>query len=534
VQCDGPNLNGSRTLDIKCWQVALATIFEPGEVSALEVLLDRLNLHRAGRSVLKQVSWRVGAGERWLVLGASGAGKTQLLKIVAGDVWPDEAPQPSRRYRARRQWHDQPADIRDEIAWLGPERQDRYERYGWNKPALDVVGTGLHRTDIPLNPLTARQRETCMALLRAAGIARLAQRRFLTLSYGERRLVLLARVLAWRAAVLILDEVATGLDTRNRQRLFRLLRSRRLHGTTWICSAHRAEDIPPGATHLLWLEAGCVRFVGALTRPRLRAALTAARKEKTAPLVMGRAAAKPRPQRQQARKPAAVTRPYITLRNATVWIDEKRVLQQLDLTVGRGDCWVVHGANGSGKSTLLRTLYGDHTVASEGFIRRAGIVPGVPLDHFRARTGLVAPHLQTDYPRDLTVLDTVVSGLHSSIGLNFRATPGECRRARAALGALQMEAFAERTLAQMSYGQVRRILFARALVTRPRLLLLDEAFTGLNGLLRTELLAWLEGQIDAGVTVVMATHYRSEWPRNASHELMLSRGRVAYAGKLRA
>jgi molybdate transport system ATP-binding protein len=97
-----------------------------------------------------------------------------------------------------------------------------------------------------------------------------------------------------------------------------------------------------------------------------------------------------------------------------------------------------------------------------------------------------------------------------------------------------MEAFAERTLAQMSYGQVRRILFARALVTRPRLLLLDEAFTGLNGLLRTELLAWLEGQIDAGVTVVMATHYRSEWPRNASHELMLSRGRVAYAGKLRA
>ncbi len=85
----------------------------------------------------------------------------------------------------------------------------------------------------------------------------------------------------------------------------------------------------------------------------------------------------------------------------------------------------------------------------------------------------------------------------------------------------------------MSYGQVRRILFARALVTRPRLLLLDEAFTGLNGPLRTELLAWLEAQIDAGVTVVMATHYRSEWPRNASHELMLSRGRVTYAGKLR-
>ncbi len=80
---------------------------------------------------------------------------------------------------------------------------------------------------------------------------------------------------------------------------------------------------------------------------------------------------------------------------------------------------------------------------------------------------------------------------------------------------------------------MRRILFARALVTRPRLLLLDEAFTGLNAPLRAELLAWLEGRIEAGVTVVMATHYRSEWPRNASHELMLSRGRAIYAGKLR-
>jgi ABC-type molybdenum transport system ATPase subunit/photorepair protein PhrA len=86
----------------------------------------------------------------------------------------------------------------------------------------------------------------------------------------------------------------------------------------------------------------------------------------------------------------------------------------------------------------------------------------------------------------------------------------------------------------MSYGQVRRILFARAFVTRPRLLLLDEAFTGLNAPLRTELLAWLEARVDAGVTVVMATHYRSEWPRNATHELMLSRGRVVHAGPLRA
>jgi molybdate transport system ATP-binding protein len=442
---------------------------------------------------------------------------------VAGDVWPDEAAAPVRRYRWQGQWHDQPADVRDEIAWLGPERQDRYERYGWNFTALDVVGTGLARTDIPPGRLSAADRTTCRALLRRAGILRLAQRRFLTLSYGERRLVLLARTLAWRAALLLLDEVATGLDSANRERLYRLLGARALRGTGWICSAHREEDIPPGATHLLWLAGGRVRHAGRLTPRRLRAALADAQQVQ---------AAKPRP--RVARKPRPTAKPIVALSHANVWIDGKRVLSDIDLVVGRGECWVLHGANGSGKSTLLRTIYGDHGVASDGRIVRAGVVPGVPLDDFRARTGLVAPHLQTDYPRHYSVLDTVVSGLHSSIGLNFRATPAEQRRARAALRSLAMESFADRTLAQMSYGQVRRILFARAFVTRPRLLLLDEAFTGLNAPLRTELLAWLEARVDAGVTVVMATHYRSEWPRNATHELMLSRGRVVHAGPLRA
>src|SRR5687767_4076973 len=109
----------------------------------MEILLDRLDLHRGARHVLRSLNWIVRAGERWVLAGASGAGKTQLLKVVAGDVWPDDSGHPARRYFLDGQWHQQPADVRDELAWLGPERQDRYERYGWNFPAIEVVGTGL-------------------------------------------------------------------------------------------------------------------------------------------------------------------------------------------------------------------------------------------------------------------------------------------------------------------------------------------------------------------------------------------------------
>ncbi len=491
----------------------------------MEIVLDRLRLHRGGRLILDEVSWHIGQAQRWLVLGASGAGKTQLLKVVAGDVWPDAANGASRRYRLAGQWHEEPVEAREEIVWLGPERQDRYERYGWNYPVLEVVGTGLYRTDIPLHRLSAGDRAKCLTFLRRAGCERLARRRFLTLSYGERRLVLLARALAWRASVLLLDEVATGLDEANRARLYRVLGATSARHMTWICSAHRREDIPPGATHLLWLHAGRVGYAGPMRPLRLRAALAAATAEqaKTRP--------GPRRVRGGARRPP---RALIEITAAGVYADGKRLLRDVNLTVRRGECWVVHGANGAGKSTLLRTLYGDHGVATGGTIKRAWQGPGIPLDDFRARTGLIAPHLQTDYPRHYSVLDTVVSGLHSSIGLNLRATGNEQRRARAALAALGMRQFADRPLAELSYGQVRRVLFARAFVLRPRLLLLDEPFTGLGAPLRAELLAWLEGRIAAGVTVFMATHYRAEWPRNATHELQLSRGAVVRAVKLRA
>ena len=229
----------------------------------------------------------------------------------------------------------------------------------------------------------------------------------------------------------------------------------------------------------------------------------------------------------------SAVRPVIEMHNASVWEDGKRLLTDIDLVIKRGNCWVVHGANGSGKSTLLRTLYGERAVASDGVIRRAGMAPGVPLAQFRARTGLIAPHLQTDYPRYYSAIDTVASGLHSSIGLNYHSTAAERRRALASLHQFDLQAVAQRPLTDLSYGQVRRVLFARAAVLRPNLLLLDEPFTGLNAPVRVALQQWLDGQIAKGVTVLLATHYRSEWPRHASHELMLSRGRVSYAGTIR-
>src|SRR5438552_5221095 len=94
---------------------------------------------------------------------------------------------------------DQPAelpDVKRRLAYLGGESQDKYARYGWNLPVRDLIATGLHGTDLLLNSVSSAEARRVDALLRLCRLTRLARRAFLTLSYGERRLALLARALA--------------------------------------------------------------------------------------------------------------------------------------------------------------------------------------------------------------------------------------------------------------------------------------------------------------------------------------------------
>ena len=486
----------------------------------LEVSLAHVDLTYDGNPVLRDLRWRIRPGERWVLVGGNGAGKTQLLKLVAGDVWPTPTGRERLRYRWRGEVYDQPEGVKEQIAYLGPERQDRYERYDWNFTASAIIGTGIHRTDIPLDPLTPADQQRIDALLARLKITHLARRRFLTLSYGERRLVLLARALAWKPALLLLDEVANGLDAGHRDRLMKFLSSTARSTLPWVMTTHHAADLPASATHLAVLRDGCIVRAGRITPAAVRAAFATQVAATPAPAV-----SLPRTLRR--------ARECLAMEKATVYVDGVRILRDIDLPVREGECWVVHGGNGAGKSTLLKTLYGTHPVATGGRIRRKGIEPGVPLQDFRAWVGYITPQLQTDQPQYLNVLDTVGSGLHASIGLNQSLTAAERRKALASLARFGLAPFETRNLRALSYGQLRRVLFARAWVRSPRLLLLDEPYAGIDTPTRADLMAQVDAMIAQGLTVVIATHHRAEWPAATTHELELSAGRSVYCGPVR-
>jgi molybdate transport system ATP-binding protein len=490
--------------------------------NTLTVDLEHIDLDRGGRRVLSDVSWRIRPGQRWALLGPNGAGKTQLLKLVAGDVWPSPTRRGARVFVLGRKRHTEPFGVKELIAYIGAERQDRYDRYGWNFTVTEVVGTGLFHTDIPLERPNADQRKQIARLISRFGLQSLAGRRFLTLSYGERRLALIARALASRPRLLLLDEVFNGLDRARRTHLMKFLESSRRSKMAWVLSAHRVQDLPDSVTHLLILEQGRIRYAGRRSRAHLRRAFRAAAAERShGP----RRASRPRTLRGDEVRERS--EPLISLRDADVYVDGHKVLEQINWDIRQDENWAILGENGAGKSTLIKTIYGDLSPAADGGLARRGFPRGTHIEEFKKTVGLLSPELQSDYALDdVTVEEIVISGRHASIGLNDFPTPADRRAARRSLRAFGLEELAHLKPREISYGQLRRVLLARAMVNSPRLLLLDEPCTGLDAATRTVVLGQLEQLARSKVQLIMATHHESDLVPAINRVLRLSGGRV--------
>ncbi|MET0984857.1 MAG: ATP-binding cassette domain-containing protein, partial [Steroidobacteraceae bacterium] len=243
----------------------MAASRSPARVSdAPLIALEHCSLILDEQRILNDVSFELRAGERWALVGPNGSGKTFLLKMLSGDVWPTPVGPERRVYRLHGRASAQPAGSKEAIAYIGPERQDKYLRYNWNFTVAQIATTGLFHEERPLTTPTAAQRKRIEGLLRRFGLWRLRERRLLTLSYGQRRLVLVARAFAAQARVLLLDEVFNGLDSRVRAQLKRALeqRQRDVEPSAWILTTHRTHELPAAITHVARLNGGRLVYAG--------------------------------------------------------------------------------------------------------------------------------------------------------------------------------------------------------------------------------------------------------------------------------
>jgi len=224
------------------------------------ISVSNAGLVEDGTVVLREIDWRVSIDERWVVLGANGSGKTSLLRLVAFQ----RAPSSGTLTVLGDTWGG--ADVRVARQRIGLASTALLQSLRPNLTALEVVMTG---RDAALEPWWAsysdHDRERAGGLLAFVGCAAHADQAIGTLSEGERKRLLVARLLMPEPDLMLFDEPCAGLDLGGREALVALLDElARDGGRPLVMVTHHLEEIPPGFTHALLLRGGRIVAAGPL------------------------------------------------------------------------------------------------------------------------------------------------------------------------------------------------------------------------------------------------------------------------------
>lgn len=220
----------------------------------------------------------------------------------------------------------------------------------------------------------------------------------------------------------------------------------------------------------------------------------------------------------------------IRMHDASIGYGDRVVVRGADLTVNRGDVLAVLGANGSGKTTLVRGLLGLATVLS-GEVVVLGEEVGSR--RTRGRVGYVPQRQTVVGSIPSTVREVVSSGRLPRRPLLGRRTPADRDSVQRAIEAVDLEPWAETDIAELSGGQQRRALIARALASQPEVMIMDEPTAGVDRASQHALAASIARLVDTGVTLLVVTHEVAPLAHVLTRSVVVRDGRIVHDGPLR-
>jgi len=235
--------------------------------------------------------------------------------------------------------------------------------------------------------------------------------------------------------------------------------------------------------------------------------------------------------------------PLLQMQGASVFKNGRRLLDDLSLTIREGEHTAILGPNGAGKSSFIRLITReDYPLAGDN-----GTPPLLLFGQdrwnvfeLRSRLGIISAELQAHLlnrtlPGRTRGLDAVLSGFFASFGIfrHHAVTVAMKEQAWRALALMEAEPLADTFIETMSTGEARRLLIARALVTEPRALILDEPTTGLDLLARSRFLVTLQNIARRGQTIILVTHRVEEIFPEIDRVILLNHGRILHDGRKR-
>ena len=383
-----------------------------------------------------------------------------------------------------------------------------YLQLRWNQHDIDhetpTVGELLQRAYLLAGEDTAERRQMQQQLYTLFHMDEFMDKYIITLSSGELRKFQLTKTLFSNPQLLIMDNPFIGLDAETRDQLrdlLKLLAEERDMDIMLVMS--KTDDIPSFVNEVKWIGT----------------------RETVPPHVLS-----------DKRREAILSLPYtdndydcqhvIDMKNVSIRYGERTILKDLNWTVRNGERWALSGQNGSGKSTLLSLVCADNPQSYACditlFDRPRG--SGESIWDIKKHIGYVSPEMHRSYKRNLPAIRIVASGLMDSIGLYAVPNPQDYDKCRWWLDMFGIGHLADKPFLQLSSGEQRLVLLARAFVKDPDLIILDEPLHGLdlwNRRLTKDIIETFCQR--RGKTLIMVTHYQEELPNVITNNLYLKK-----------
>ena len=464
-----------------------------------------LTLARPGQTVLRGLDWSVERGRHWWVSGPNGAGKSTLAEALAGQ---------HRAVSGERNWPG-----------LGEDRRSKVRLISFTDTGnLFHNANAIHYYQQRYNAFDADGHLAVRDYLLAGGHSEASARAALgagdligteriKLSSGQTRKLLLARALAGKPELLIIDNPYLGLDAGSRVRLNQMLDELVARtGITLVLAGHVTE-LPRCVGYRLHLGEGRALYAGAMEGFRAPEYHPDTADAEITSVLHYDAKQHMLPDFDEV----------VRFEGVRVAYGPKVIFDHFDWRVAAGEKWVVAGDNGSGKSTLLSLLYADHPQVYANrvylFGHRRG--RGESIWEIKRRIGFTSPELHGFFDGSLTARAVVLSGLNDTFRPPAEPTAEQTALLSDLLAFAGLTYHAERPFNRFSTGEQRLLLLLRALIKLPPVLLLDEPFQGLDARTVARCRRLLAALLTPRRTMIFISHFREEWPEGVERTLWL-------------
>ncbi len=455
-------------------------------------------------SMAEPVDFTLEEGEHIAIIGRNGSGKSMFVDMLTGrhPVYPGMV-----TYS-----FDEPYNNLKHITFRDTYGGDNDRTYflqqRWNQMEIDeetpTVGSKLEEAYQLAGDDTPQRRALQKHIYEIFHLEPLLDKYIILLSSGELRKYKLAASLFTNPKVLIMENPFIGLDAQTRDQLKELLTMLTKEGLQIILVLAKTDEIPDFITHIVEVrEMRVLRKVSSFEKRGMRNEERGARNEER-----------------------GARNEIIHFNKVSIRYGERTILKDLDWTVRQGEHWALSGDNGSGKSTLLSLVCADNPQAYACDISLFGHKrgSGESIWDIKRHIGYVSPEMHRSYKQNIPAIQIVASGLKDTIGLYVRPNEAEREQCRKWLEIFGIGHLADRKFMEMSSGEQRLVLLARAFVKEPDLLILDEPLHGLDDENRVMVKEIVDKYCeDPSRTLIYVTHYKEELPHCIDHSIFLKK-----------